>query len=618
MLLVDHCNPESRVGLTVSPQVPTRQVDTIPLETASTLAGVFAERIRRSPDALAYRQYDAIRDIWEAWTWAEAGRQAARWRIALRSEGLQPGNRVAIMLKNCREWHCFDLAAQSLGLVTVPLYTNDRPDNVLYILEHADVRLLLLGNADDWDNLKDALRDCASLRRILSLEQVSRDADVPRPVADWLPPESGKFEADPLNPDAMATIIYTSGTTGRPKGVMLSHRNMLWDIQGGLQCISVYPDDLFLSFLPLSHTLERTSGFYLPIVAGAGVAFSRSIPQLAEDLQLVKPTIIISVPRIFERVYGKLQDKITNGPAISRFLFQQAVNIGWRRFLHRQGRGPWSPDLALWPLFDKLVASKVKARLGGRLRFAVCGGAALSERIAQLFIGLDIPITQGYGLTEHSPVISVNPLQDNIPASVGTPFKGIDVRISEREELLVRSPSTMPGYWKDPDATAAAVDSEGWLHTGDKVRMEQGHLFITGRLKEIIVLANGEKVAPADIEMAIALDPLFEQVLVVGEGRPYLTAMIVPEAQAFADLLQQLDLPSDTDYDHPRVQEAVLDRVTMQLHDFPGYAKIFQVKLVREPWSVENGFMTPTMKLRRSRILTHHAEDVNQLYRGHI
>jgi long-chain acyl-CoA synthetase len=273
--------------------------------------------------------------------------------------------------------------------------------------------------------------------------------------------------------------------------------------------------------------------------------------------------------------------------------------------------------LALWPLFEKLVAAKVKERLGGRLRFAVCGGAALSEQISQIFIGLDIAIAQGYGLTEHSPVISVNPLQDNIPASVGTPFQGIDVRISEQDELLVRSPSTMPGYWKDPDATAATIDAEGWLHTGDKVRMDHGHLFITGRLKEIIVLANGEKVPPADMEMAIALDPLFDQVLVVGEARPYLTAMIVPEPQAIIELLQQLDLPADTDYDHPQVQEVVMSRVSACLHDFPGYARILRVKLVREPWSVDNGFMTPTMKLRRNRILAHHTDDVDRLYLGH-
>jgi len=595
----------------------SEHLDIIPLETASTLADLFRERIRRTPAALAYRQYDGSTDTWQDWSWAEAGRQAARWRAALKSEGLQPGDRVAVMLRNCREWVCYDLAAQSLGLVTVPLFTNDRPDNCAYILEHAEAHLLLLEGSEAWNNLKQALAALPALKQVYTLETVEEKGDVPRPVTGWLPEDGGEFESDPLDPDTLATIIYTSGTTGRPKGVMLSHRNILWDIQAGLQTVPVYRDDLFLSFLPLSHTLERSVGFYMPVMTGAGVAFARSIPQLGEDLQTIKPTAIIAVPRIFERVHGKLQAKLADGPAAARALFRKAVDVGWQRFLHQQGRGPWSPALLLWPLLDRLVAGKVRARLGGRLRFAVCGGAPLSADIAQLFIGLGVPITQGYGLTESSPVISGNDLGNNKPDSVGIPSPGLEVRIGEHDELLTRSPAVMLGYWKDPEATAAVIDSEGWLHTGDKARLEGKHLYITGRLKEIIVLANGEKVPPADMEMAIALDPLFEQVLVIGEGRPYLSAMIVPEPAALANLLQELELPPDTDYDHPRLQEAVLERINRQIHDFPGYAKIFRVDLMREPWTVDNGYMTPTLKLRRNRILEQQAQEVERLYEGH-
>ena len=617
MLLFNQYDPSRSPSPPVSTEQTNERLDVIPLEAAATLADLFRERIRRSPDDLAYRQYDTASESWQDWSWAETGRQAARWRAALKSEGLQAGDRVAIMLRNCREWVCYDLAAQSLGLVTVPLFPNDRPDNCGYILEHADARLLLLEGAESWEDLTDVIKHLPALKQVYTLEPVPSDGEKPKTVAEWLPAEAGELEADPLDPDALATIIYTSGTTGRSKGVMLSHRNILWDIQAGLESIDVYRNDLFLSFLPLSHTLERSVGFYMPIMTGAGVAFARSIPQLGEDLQAIRPTAIVSVPRIFERVYGKLQAKLAGEPALARLLFQKAVDVGWQRFLHRQGRAPWSPALLLWPLLDKLVATKVRARLGGRLRFAICGGAALSADVARLFIGLDITIIQGYGLTEASPIVSGNPLYDNVPASVGPPLQGVEVRIGEQDELLTRSPAVMLGYWKDPDATAATIDAEGWLYTGDKGRMEGGHLYITGRLKEIIVLANGEKVPPADMEMAIALDPLFEQVLLIGEGRPYLSAMIVPEPDAFGALLQQLGLPPDTAYDHPRVLEAALEQVNKRIHDFPGYAQIFRVDLVREPWTVDNGFMTPTMKLRRNRILEHCATDVERLYKGH-
>jgi long-chain acyl-CoA synthetase len=589
--------------------------DPIPLEETPSLASALAARIRRSPKTLAYRQYDPVSGGWVNTDWEQMGGETARWRAALAREGLGRGDRVAMALRNCREWACFDLAAQSLGLVTVPLYTNDRPDHLAYILAHSDSRLVLLDSSELHASMREALRGLPGLQRILTLEPVVDESATT--VADWLPEQAGEFQVDPIDPHALATIVYTSGTTGRPKGVMLSHRNILSNAHSGLHSVAVYPHDLFLSFLPLSHTLERTVGFYLPLIAGAAVAYARSVSQLAEDLQSVRPTILIAVPRIFERIYGRLQDKLAHEPALARFLFAKAAAVGWQRFLHAQGRAPRTPAMALWPLLDRLAASKVRARLGGRLRFAVCGGAPLSSEIAQLFIGLGLTIAQGYGLTEYSPIVSGNLLEDNRPDSVGIPFLGAEVRIGEQDEILVRGPSVMQGYWKEPEASAAAVDRDGWLHTGDKGRLERGHLYITGRIKEIIVLANGEKVSPGDMEMAVALDPLFEQVLVVGEGRPYLTALIVPDPEAYERLLRELALPPDTGFDHPRVNEAVLQRVAERLRHFPGYARIVAVRLIREAWTIGNDLMTPTMKLRRGRILRRHAAELEQLYQGY-
>jgi long-chain acyl-CoA synthetase len=590
------------------------KTDYIQLKDADTLAGVFLERIRRSPDQLAYQQYDEAKSAWQSITWAQMGRLVARWQAALQKEGLNTGDRVAMLLRNSIEWVAFDLASQGLGLVTVPLYTNDRAENIGYILQDSGVRLLLLESNEQWQDLQKISNQLAGLSRIVTLEEVDPQGLQPRLVCldKWLP-EDGLHEplAIEVASDTLATIVYTSGTTGRAKGVMLSHHNILWDIESGLKIIDVYPSDSFLSFLPLSHTLERTVGFILPLVAGSSVAFARSIPQLAEDLQTIKPTVLVSVPRIYERVYAKIQEKLQQDSAVARSIFHAAVETGWQRFEHNQGRKSWSPSLALWPLFDKLVAGKIREKLGGRLRMAVSGGAPLLPDIAKVFVGLGVPITQGYGLTETSPILTANTPKDNIPASVGIPFPDIEFKTTDADELLVRAPNVMLGYWNNPKATAEAIDPEGWLHTGDKVKYEDGHIFITGRLKEIIVMANGEKVPPADMEMCITMDSLFEQVLIIGEGKPYLSALVVlnPEAAAALGI--------DPAQVSQQQEELLLQRINAQLDNFPGYAKILRLAVAKEPWSIENGLVTPTLKLKRKSILERYMEELDRLYEGH-
>jgi long-chain acyl-CoA synthetase len=588
--------------------------DYIQLKHADTLAGVFIERIRRSPDKTAYVQYDETSESWQEISWAEMGRRVARWQAAFKREDLKPGDRVAIRMRNCSEWVTFDMAALGLGLVTVPLYTNDRAENIGYILQDADVRLLVLENNEQWQDLQRIRNQLAGLNRIVTLERIDPVGLQPRLLAldEWLPEKvSEEPVAIEVESEALATIVYTSGTTGRAKGVMLSHRNILWDIESGLQIIDIYPSDSFLSFLPLSHTLERTVGYILPMVAGSSVAYARSIPQLAEDLQTIKPTVLISVPRIFERVYAKIQDKLAQDSAIARGIFHAAVETGWQRFEHLQGRRSWSPRLALWPLFEKLVANKIQEKLGGRLRIAVSGGAPLAPDIAKVFIGLGVPILQGYGLTETSPIITANIHENNIPASVGIFFPGIEFKISEMDELLVRAPNVMLGYWNNRKATDEVIDKEGWLRTGDKVKYEDEHIFITGRLKEIIVMANGEKVPPADMEMCIVMDSLFEQALIFGEGRPYLSVLVVlSEEAAAAEGIDPLQISED--------QEAMLlQRINNQLDNFPGYAKVVRVSVAKEPWSIENGLITPTMKLKRKSILDRYMSELDHLYDGH-
>ena len=589
--------------------ITVQRTDIIPLKTANTIGAVFMERVRRTPGKIAYIQYSEEQRVWQEINWRDMAKEVARWQTALKHEGLKPGERVAIMLRNCVEWVMFDLAAQGLGLVTVPIYTNDRAENIGYILEDADVRLLLLETDDQWTELQQINTQIRKLQRVVTIDRVDpKEMDeTVKYIDDWLPDTFDAYSVADIPSDTLATIVYTSGTTGRSKGVMLSHHNILWNVEAGLKLVTMYTNDLFLSFLPLSHTLERTVGYYMPMVVGAEVAYSRSIPQLGADLIEIKPTVLISVPRIFEKVYAKTQDKLHAGSKLTRNIFRLAKEAGWNQFEFEQKRASWSPIMLLWPLLEKIVAHKMREKLGGRLRFAISGGAALSDKISRLFIGLGIPIIQGYGLTETSPIISANPLENNVPSSVGLPLPGVEVKIGEDDELLTRSPSVMLGYWNNEEATKKVIDPDGWLHTGDKASIKDDHIFITGRIKEIIVLSNGEKISPSDMEMSIVLDPLFEQAMVMGEGRPFLIALVVLNHHACEKNKIKF---SDT----PESQQVVLRQITKRIEKFTGYAKIPKVIIVSEPWSVENGLMTPTLKLRRTAIREKYAGKIDALY----
>lgn len=595
--------------------------DFIAAETAVTLAGLFRERVKRSPNKLAYRQFDQDTGQWCDSTWQEMATEVARWQDALANEGLQHGDRVAVLLRNCKEWVTFDQAALGCGLVVVPLYTDDRPESAAYILNHSGAKVLLLLGEEQWQGLLTVHDQLDKLVRILTLEPVTVPEGETRvsTVADWLPETGGALHSDDADSSALATIVYTSGTTGRPKGVMLSHWNILFDSDSALEIVQMYADDLLISFLPLSHTFERTVGYYIPMMVGASIAYARSIQELGEDLQTIKPTLMISVPRIYERVYNKIQAGLAEKSPLATKLFNLAVDTGWKRFLHRQGRGSWHPVFLLWPLLNKLVAGKIMAKLGGNMHLAASGGAPLPMPIARVFIGLGLNLIQGYGLTETSPILTANPEQDNEPGSVGIPLRGVELRVADNDELQARGPVIMLGYWNDQEATDAVIDAEGWFHTGDKARIENNHVYITGRLKEIIVMANGEKVPPADMEMAIALDTLFEQVMVIGDNRPYLTAMIVLNEEQWAIHSKSLDLDSN-DPDAPaseRFEKLVCEKIASQLAEFPGYAVIRQVTCVLEPWTIENELITPTLKLKRNRIMERFETDIEKMYEGH-
>lgn len=593
--------------------------DVISPEQATTLHGMFVERCRRTPDKIAYRHFD--KGNWVSLTWREMRNEVARWQMALSKEGLQRGDRVAVMLRNCPQWVMFDQAAMSLGLVVVPLYTVDRPDNLAFIVNNADVQVLLFENAEQWQALRTVRDQLQNVVRFISLDRVSNNDEARlRCAAEYLPSSAQLQPAVPVAITELASIIYTSGTTGKPKGVMLSHNNMLSNAHASMDTFVVRGDDVYLSFLPLSHTFERTCGYYLAMMMGATVAYARSIPLLSEDLQTIKPTIMVSVPRIYERVYGAIRTKLEEGSPLKRKLFHLAVETGWAKFLQDQGRGGWKPTFLLWPVLQKLVAQKILDKLGGRLRVAISGGAALAPEISRVFVGLGLAVVQGYGLTETSPIVTGNSLENNYPDSVGQPIRGVQIRLGENNALLVQGPNVMMGYWRNEEATRAMIDADGWLNTGDTARIsETGHVYITGRIKEIIVMSNGEKIPPGDMELAILHDPLFEQVMVYGEARPYLVAVAVLNHDAWLHFAEETGVRPDmpealTD---SRVQGKILKRIALNLREFPGYAKVNRVLLLQEPWTIENGLLTPTLKIKRAKVSARYAEEIKQLYEGH-
>lgn len=592
------------------------QTDYISPDSCNSLADLFLIRASQSPSSAAYHYFDKTQEEWHELSWTEMARSVATWRQAILNEKLEKGDRVAVMLANSPEWVAFEQAAFSLGLIVVPLYANDRPDNIAYILDHTEARLLLCPGMTYYEHLSKSIEGVKSLQRIITIENCkpTNNMSLIVCVTDWLPANITESTYATVTHET-ATIVYTSGTTGLPKGVMLSHQNILQNSFAALQCMDIYPNDTFLSFLPLSHMLERTAGYYLPMMAGASVAYARSIPDLAEDLLTLKPTVMVAVPRIFERIYGGIMATLQTKSPIAQKLFAKAVDTGFKTFLLQQNRGSLFFSLLLQPLLDVLVARKVRAKLGGRLRIIITGGAPLSADISKVFLGLGLPLYQGYGLTETSPVISVNRIDDNRPEGVGKPLPGIEVKVGQNDELLVRGSCVMQGYWKNKDATSQTIDADGWLRTGDQAVIEDGHIRIIGRLKDIIVLSNGENVALAALEMAISIDPLFEHVVVIGEGRPHLTLLAVLSSPLWIELAKTLDVPSESaSLVLPEVRDVILARLEHQLSHFPGYVFIKDVSLSLTPWTVENGQLTPTLKTKRAVIEKQMNDEVEAMY----
>ena len=581
------------------------------LDNNFTIAAVFKQRVTLTPDKTAYIQYDHNQQKWKHYSWSQMQSLAASLQAWLQSLNISAGDRIALMIPNGTLWVAIDQAAAGLGIITVPLYPNDREDNVQYILEKTSCRLLIIDSAEQYEFSKDFTTEIDSLDYLVTTSAIN-NADIIN-LAEQLEKFSERpFIYDTSKADEPATIVFTSGTTGRPKGVVLSHRNVLSNAAAASRGVKVGLEDRLLSFLPLSHTFERTVGYYAPLIHGAEIVYTRSIEQLAEDLQNMQPTILISVPRIYERVFAKIEDQVEKKSAFAQKLFHLAHKIGYQKFCYQQGTGSWSPMFLLHPVLDALVAKKIRSKLGGKLKYAVAGGAAFSKDLNAFFIGMGINVLQGYGMTESSPVISTNRVEMNIIGSVGKVLDNVEVSFSDVGELLVRGESIMQGYWQNPGATQEVLNPEGWLRTGDIARLENEILFITGRVKEIIVLSNGEKIAPADIEHAICTDPVFDQTIVIGERRPFLSTIVVLNTEA----CKNHNIPVD-DLENESIKSILIKRIAKRMHDFPGYAQIYKITATTDPWEVENGLLTPTLKIRRAKIREVFKDKIDAMYEGH-
>ena len=602
------------------------------LKKCKTLCEFVPLRARQIPQTVALRQYDRKEKAWKDVTYASLDKQITAWRRALEALHLERGARVAILLNNSVDAVLADQAVLANGLIPVPLHAIDTPGSSAFILIDSQSSALITNKADRWGLIEKTNVPMPDLKHVILTEETGiNEKDEHRQILSkdiWL--ASGKdIQELPEGPKSedLAAIVYTSGTTGRPKGVMLTHHNVVENVISTLIHIAPAPKPgyIFLSFLPLSHTFERTAGYYLALGMGCTITYNRSIMLLAEDLRTVKPDVLISVPRIYEKIYARINEQLGKKPAIARWLFNCAVNVGWRKFCAENKlpvpKSPWQfADSFTGPILKKLVADKVLEQFGGNLKVAIAGGAALNGKVARVFGGLGLAPIQGYGMTEASPIIAGNSLTLNQPDTVGKLFSNLQMRLApETHEIQIRGSSIMKGYWKRPEDTARVLDSEGWLSTGDVGEInENGLLRIKGRIKEIIVTSTGEKVPPVDLELALETDPLFSQAYVVGENKPFISAVTVLNPEEWKKLAAELKVSaSEASLKLTSVRTAILKRVKAAAADFPHYALPRKVLLTLKPWTIENGLLTPTLKLKRTPLAKFFKKEIDEIYEKH-
>jgi long-chain acyl-CoA synthetase len=560
-------------------------------------------------------------------SWAQAAADVSAFSLFLLSQEVKKGDRVVLLSENRPEWGIADLAIQSVGAWTVPLYPNLSEADARTICDDAQPVMAVASTSEQVQKLVNATRQLASLRAIVVIEPAQEHH---AHVLHWdralargreMEPRLRDLQlrrGDQASPEDIATLIYTSGTTGEPKGVMLSHRNFLSNVAACLEVIPIREGDTHLSFLPLCHVFERMAGWYLMMAVGARVAFVETMDTVPDNMREVRPTVMLGVPRFFEKLYARIQEGIQAAPPVKRRLARWAMRVG-RAWAARRLDGQRVPLLlgAQYRAAERLVFSKFKARMGGRLRFFVSGSAPLSKEIGEFFYGLGMTIIEGYGLTETSPVISANRLERPKFGTVGLPVPGVQVRIADDGEILTKGPHVMQGYYRKPDATAAVV-VDGWFHTGDIGRMDaDGRLCITDRKKDLIKTAGGKFVAPQKLEKLFVTDPLISQAFIYGDRRPYCVALILPSEPALRRYAEEHGIPGASLADWVRAQAVIdllWDRVQDLQRGLAGFEQIKKIALLDQEFSLAAGELTPTLKVKRAAVAQRYASLLDRLY----
>lgn len=549
--------------------------------------------------------------------------------MGLRELGLEKGDRVAILSENRPEWAFADLAALTAAAVDVPVYATLTPAQVLYILNDSEAKLAFVSSPLQARKIAEVRDQAKPLRHVIRMEDdpgfpegtLSIDEVRARGRAALAKDKDAvRRRAAETRPEEVATLIYTSGTTGDPKGVMLTHDNLVSNVKGSLAAFSgIGAQDTALSFLPLCHVFERMGGHYLMLYVGATIAYAESVEQVSANMLEVRPTLILSVPRLYEKMYARINEKVAADPPARQKMFRWALGVGRAAFHHRVERTTPGPLLRLKrALADRLVFSKIKARTGGRLRLFISGGAPLSREIAEFFGAAGLLILEGYGLTETSPVISVNTPEALKPGSVGRPIPGVEVRIAEDGEILTRGPHVMKGYYKRPEATAEAIDPQGWFHTGDVGLIDRdGFLVITDRKKDIIVTSGGKNIAPQPIENQLKTHPLIGELVMIGNRRSFPAALLVPNFDNLEKWAKARGLSyAGREELVGKPEVATLYDVTVRElgRDLAKFEQIKKLTLLAREFSLEAGELTPTLKVKRRFVEQKYKDLIDRMY----
>lgn len=545
--------------------------------------------------------------------------------------GVKPGDRIAILSENRAGWVIADMGILSTGAVTVPIYPTNTPEQIEYMINHSGAKIVFVSGKFQYSKLLKVREAMPGLELVVSLERFLGDPSFPVTTFYQLseidspitPEEKKEIEAriDQVKPDDMLTLIYTSGTTGVPKGVMLSHNNILTNIESLTEKSGVSNgNEVLLSFLPLSHILERTAGYYMTIRNGSLIAFADSIEKVPENMMEIRPTVMISVPRLFEKIYHRIFENAHQMPAVKKALFHWAVDIGKKyvaaTYIDKQ---PSSLLNVKYSIADRLIFSKVRAKFGGNMKMFCCGGAPLDKTINEFFWVIGIPIFEGYGLTETSPALCFNNFEHIRFGSIGVPLKQTEFKIAEDGEIMVKGPQVMLGYYNDPAATAEAIQ-DGWFKTGDIGHIEDGFIYITDRKKELIITAGGKNIAPQPLENELKMITYVSSAFVYGDRKPYLTALIVPNMERMLEFAKEKHLNFFEMEDlvmNEQIQKLFEQRLAEINSHLPPYETIKKFVLLPHDFSIDGGELTPTLKLRRKVIYEKYKQRIEDLYIDH-